>query len=72
MATIETGLANGVSFALTDEQKELRALAREFAEKEIRPKSAEYDEHQTHPAEVVGRPAASHASKPASTSPASG
>ena len=29
MATIETGLANGVSFALTDEQKELRSLARE-------------------------------------------
>jgi acyl-CoA dehydrogenase len=25
MATMETGLANGVSFALTDEQKELRA-----------------------------------------------
>jgi len=43
----------GVSFALTDEQKELRALAREFAEKEIRPKAAEYDEHQTHPADVI-------------------
>src|SRR6476659_7742314 len=55
MATIETGLANGVSFALTDEQKELRALAREFAEKEIRPKAAEYDEHQTHPADVVAK-----------------
>ena len=38
MATMETGLANGVSFALTDEQRELRALAREFAEKEIRPR----------------------------------
>jgi acyl-CoA dehydrogenase len=55
MATIETGLANGVSFALTDEQKELRALAREFAEKEIRPKAAEHDEHQTHPAEIVAK-----------------
>jgi acyl-CoA dehydrogenase len=43
----------GISFALTDEQKELRALAREFAEKEIRPKAAEYDEHQTHPADVI-------------------
>ena len=32
--------AAGVSFALTDEQKELRALAREFAEKEMRPRSA--------------------------------
>src|SRR6187200_3507303 len=55
MATIETGLANGVSFALTDEQRELRALAREFAEKEIRPKAAEYDEHQTHPADVIAK-----------------
>ena len=38
MATMEQGLANGVSFALTDEQRELRALARDFAEKEIRPR----------------------------------
>src|SRR5688572_3009899 len=55
MATMETGLASGVSFALTDEQRELRALARDFAEKEIRPKAAEYDEHQTHPADVVAK-----------------
>ena len=39
MATIE-GTATGVSFALADEQKALRGLAREFAEKEIRPKEA--------------------------------
>ena len=55
MATMETGLANGVSFALTDEQRELRALAREFAEKEIRPQAAEHDEQQTHPAEIVAK-----------------
>ena len=55
MATMATGLASGVSFALTDEQRELRALARDFAEKEIRPKAAEYDEHQTHPADVVAK-----------------
>ena len=36
MATVEQA-TGGVSFALTDEQKELRALAREFASKEIRP-----------------------------------
>ncbi|HEY6076555.1 MAG TPA: acyl-CoA dehydrogenase family protein, partial [Gaiella sp.] len=48
-------MASGVSFALTDEQRELRALARDFAEKEIRPKAAEYDEHQTHPAEIVAK-----------------
>jgi acyl-CoA dehydrogenase len=55
MATVEAGVAGGVSFALTDEQKELRALARSFAEKEIRPKSAEYDEHQTHPADIIAK-----------------
>jgi acyl-CoA dehydrogenase len=55
MGTVETGVAGGVSFALTDEQRELRALAREFAEKEIRPKAAEYDEHQTHPADIVAK-----------------
>jgi len=55
MAIMETGVASGVSFALTDEQKELRALAREFAEKEIRPKAAEYDEHQTHPADIIAK-----------------
>ncbi len=55
MATIEHGVASGVSFALTDEQRSLRELAREFAEKEIRPKSAEYDEHQTHPVDVIAK-----------------
>ncbi len=55
MATVETGVAGGVSFALTDEQRELRALAREFAEKEIRPHAAEHDEHQTHPADIIAK-----------------
>jgi acyl-CoA dehydrogenase len=55
MATIEGRVATGVSFELSDEQKSLRALAREFAEKEIRPKAAEYDEHQTHPADVIAK-----------------
>ena len=55
MTAIDTGIASGVSFALTSEQRELRKLAREFAEKEIRPKAAEYDEHQTHPADVIAK-----------------
>jgi len=55
VAILETGLSGGVSFALTDEQRELRALAREFAEKEIRPIAAAYDEHQTHPADVIAK-----------------
>jgi acyl-CoA dehydrogenase len=55
MTTMETAVAGGVSFALTPEQRELRALAREFAENEIRPKAAEYDERQTHPADVIAK-----------------
>jgi len=55
MATVEQGVAGGISFALTDEQKALRELAHEFAEKEIRPKEAVYDEHQTHPADVIAK-----------------
>src|SRR5881398_2239602 len=45
----------GVFFALTEEQRALRELAHEFAEKEIRPVAAEYDEHQTHPADVIAK-----------------
>jgi acyl-CoA dehydrogenase len=55
VTTLETGVSPGVSFALTPEQRELRALAREFAEKEIRPKAAEYDEHATHPADLIAK-----------------
>src|SRR5919109_3644720 len=47
--------AGGVSFELTSEQKALRELAHEFAEKEMRPKAAEYDERSTHPADVIAR-----------------
>src|SRR5919106_384133 len=53
MTAVEPGVAGGISFALTSEQRELRALAREFADKEIRPMAAEYDEHQTHPADLI-------------------
>src|SRR4051794_1502730 len=55
MATTERVAADGISFALTDEQKALRELAHDFAEKAIRPRAAEYDEHQTHPADVIAK-----------------
>ena len=55
MATIEEGVATGVSFALTDEQKALRELARDFAAGEIRPKEREYDEKMQHPADVIAK-----------------
>ena len=55
MATIEQGTATGVSFALTDEQKALRELTRDFAAKEIRPKEHEYDAKMQHPADVIAK-----------------
>ena len=55
MAIIEQAAGTGVSFALSDEQRSLRDLAREFAEKEIRPKEREYDERMQHPAEVIAK-----------------
>ena len=54
MATAEA-IGTGISFALTEEQRALRELAHDFAAREIRPKAAEYDEHQTHPGEVVAK-----------------
>jgi acyl-CoA dehydrogenase len=55
MTSTEARVGQGVSFALTTEQRELRTLAREFAENEIRPRAADYDEHQTHPADVIAK-----------------
>ncbi len=54
LATAEA-IGTGISFALTEEQRALRELAHEFAVREIRPKAAEYDEHQTHPADVIAK-----------------
>jgi len=55
VATMQEAVATGISFALSDEQRALRDLAREFAEREIRPRAAEYDENSTHPADVVAK-----------------
>jgi acyl-CoA dehydrogenase len=55
MTATEIGVGAGVSFALTDEQRALRELAHEFALNEIRPKAAEYDEHSTHPADIIAK-----------------
>jgi acyl-CoA dehydrogenase len=42
-----------VDFTLTDEQKNLRELAHDFAEKEIRPVAWEYDREGTWPQEIL-------------------
>jgi acyl-CoA dehydrogenase len=50
-----TGISSGISFALSDEQRALRELAREFADKEIRPVAADCDERSQHPGDVVAK-----------------
>jgi alkylation response protein AidB-like acyl-CoA dehydrogenase len=47
-----------VSFELTDEQRELQALAHEFAERELRPIAGECDLRSEFPPELLGKAAA--------------
>jgi acyl-CoA dehydrogenase len=44
-----------VDFTLTDEQKDLRELAHNFAEKEIRPVAWDYDRDGTWPEEIINK-----------------
>jgi acyl-CoA dehydrogenase len=55
MAATEDRVDTGISFELTEEHKALRGLAHEFAVREVRPKAAEYDEHSTHPADLIAK-----------------
>ncbi|HKI92310.1 MAG TPA: acyl-CoA dehydrogenase family protein, partial [Gaiellaceae bacterium] len=50
-------MSDGISFALTGEQRELRSLAHEFAERELRPVAAEWDEREDFPPELLGKAA---------------
>ncbi|NWG17531.1 MAG: acyl-CoA dehydrogenase family protein [Chloroflexi bacterium] len=49
---VEKIVNTGVSFELTDEQKMLQKMARDFTAREIMPVAAEYDEHATFPEEI--------------------
>ena len=42
-----------ISFSLTEEQEALKAMAREFAEKEMKPNAAKYDEGHEFPEDVM-------------------
>jgi len=42
-----------VDFTLTDEQKDMRAMAHDFAEKEIRPVAWDYDKDSTWPQDII-------------------
>ncbi len=44
-----------VDFALSEEERMVRELAHEFAEKEIRPKAAYYDEHEEVPYDLIAK-----------------
>jgi acyl-CoA dehydrogenase len=44
-----------VSFELSDEQKAMRKVAHEFAEREIRPVAAEYDEEERYPEDFIAK-----------------
>src|SRR4051794_41541421 len=44
-----------VDFTLTDEQKNLRELAHDFAEKEIRPVAWEYDKDGDWPQDIIDK-----------------
>jgi alkylation response protein AidB-like acyl-CoA dehydrogenase len=46
-----------ISFTLTDEQRELQALAHEFAERELRPIAAEWDEREDAPPDLLAKAA---------------
>ena len=54
---LKTKAMSGLSFQLSEEQEELRKWARGFAEKEIRPVAAEYDEKEEFPYEVLKKAA---------------
>ncbi|HSP70798.1 MAG TPA: acyl-CoA dehydrogenase family protein [Gaiellaceae bacterium] len=55
MSELATG--SGISFQLTDEQRELQRLARDFAARELRPIAAEWDEREDFPPELLGKAA---------------
>jgi alkylation response protein AidB-like acyl-CoA dehydrogenase len=50
--------AQGIGFELSDEQRQLRELAHEFAERELRPIAREWDEREDCPPELLGKAAA--------------
>jgi alkylation response protein AidB-like acyl-CoA dehydrogenase len=48
----------GISFEPTPEQRELQALAHEFAERELRPIAREWDEREDYPPDLLAKAAA--------------
>ena len=55
---MNVGTAHGIGFELSAEQRELRDLAHEFAERELRPVAREWDELEDCPPDLVAKAAA--------------
>src|SRR5947208_1729645 len=53
----ENATRPGISFEPTDEQRELQALAHEFAERELRPIAREWDEREEYPSGLLAKAA---------------
>src|SRR5256714_7905292 len=53
----EDATRGGISFELTDEQRDLQALAHEFAERELRPIAQEWDEREDYPPGLLAKAA---------------
>jgi acyl-CoA dehydrogenase len=54
-AAIGEGAGKVVDFTLTDEQKDMREMAHDFAEKEMRPVAWDYDKDGTWPQEIIDK-----------------
>jgi alkylation response protein AidB-like acyl-CoA dehydrogenase len=50
-------MSAGITFRLTDEQRELQRLAHDFAERELRPIAAEWDEREGYPPDLLAKAA---------------
>ena len=53
----DTASAGGISFRLTPEQRDLQRVAHEFAERELRPIAAEWDEREDFPPDLLAEAA---------------
>jgi alkylation response protein AidB-like acyl-CoA dehydrogenase len=53
----DAGSGLGISFELTPEQRELQRLAHDFAERELRPIAAEWDEREAYPPDLLAKAA---------------
>jgi alkylation response protein AidB-like acyl-CoA dehydrogenase len=51
------GSVSGISFELTEEQRELQTLAHEFAERELRPIAGEWDAREDYPPDLLAKAA---------------